>query len=86
MSADILIYTKDWCPYCADAKALLNQKGANFIEIDLMKEPGRRDEMVAKAGGRTSVPQIFIGGVHVGGCDDLYSLESAGKLTPLLQG
>lgn len=84
MSAAIVIYTKDWCPYCADAKALLNEKGADFTEIDLVKEPGRRDEMVTKAGGRTSVPQIFIDGAHVGGCDDLYALNAAGKLNSLL--
>ncbi|OQW52637.1 glutaredoxin 3 [Candidatus Raskinella chloraquaticus] len=84
MTKSVTIYTKDYCPYCADAKELLDKKGASFTEIDLVKTPDRRDEMVKRASGRTSVPQIFIDGVHVGGCDDLYALESAGKLTPLL--
>ena len=84
MTTAITIYTKDYCPYCSDAKALLAEKGASFVEIDLMKEPGRRDEMISRAGGRTSVPQIFIGGIHIGGCDDLFELDQAGKLTALL--
>lgn len=85
MAATIIIYTRDYCPYCADAKALLARKGTAFTEIDLTKDPTRRDEMVKRAGGRTSVPQIFIDGVHVGGCDDLYALDAAGKLAPLLK-
>ncbi len=81
---EIVIYTKDWCPYCHAAKDLLASKGAAFTEIDLMKHPERRAEMVEKAGGRSSVPQIFIGGRHVGGSDDIHALDDAGKLDALL--
>ncbi|MFN3855912.1 MAG: glutaredoxin 3 [Phreatobacter sp.] len=84
--ADIVIYTKDYCPYCHAAKDLLKSKGAAFTEIDILKHPERRSEMVEKAGGRTTVPQIFIAGRHVGGCDDLHALDAAGKLDPLLAG
>ncbi|MCB5174349.1 MULTISPECIES: glutaredoxin 3 [Microvirga] len=82
---DITIYTKSWCPYCAAAKKLLDEKGAAFTEIDIEAKPDRRAEMVQRAGGRTSVPQIFIGDRHVGGCDDLYALDDKGQLEPLLQ-
>lgn len=82
--ADIVIYTKDYCPYCHAAKDLLKSKGAAFTEIDILRHPERRSEMVEKAGGRTTVPQIFIAGRHVGGCDDLHALDAAGKLDPLL--
>jgi glutaredoxin 3 len=75
----ILIYTRDYCPYCHKAKALLDKKGASYTEIDLEKHPEKQPEMVTKA-GRTSVPQIFIDGKHIGGCDDLHALEAAGKL------
>jgi glutaredoxin 3 len=81
---EIVIYTKDWCPYCQAAKGLLTSKGAAFTEIDLMKHPERRAEMIDKAGGRTSVPQIFIAGKHVGGSDDIHALDDAGKLDALL--
>lgn len=84
--ADIVIYTKDYCPYCHAAKDLLKSKGAAFTEIDILKHPERRSEMVEKAGGRTTVPQIFIAGRHVGGCDDLHALDAAGGLDPLLAG
>jgi glutaredoxin 3 len=84
--ADIVIYTKDYCPYCHAAKDLLKSKGAAFTEIDILKHPERRSEMVEKAGGRTTVPQIFIAGRHVGGCDDLHALDAAGRLDPLLAG
>ncbi|QFU17803.1 glutaredoxin 3 [Microvirga thermotolerans] len=80
----ITIYTKSWCPYCAAAKRLLEEKGAAFDEIDIEAEPERRAEMVQKAGGRTTVPQIFIGNRHVGGCDDLYALDERGELERLL--
>ena len=83
--APITIYTRSWCPYCTEAKSLLNQKGAAFTEIDIERNPGAREEMIQKAGGRTSVPQIFIGGRHVGGCDDLYALEDKGQLEGLLR-
>lgn len=84
--ADIVIYTKDYCPYCHAAKDLLKSKGAAFTEIDILKHQERRSEMVEKAGGRTTVPQIFIAGRHVGGCDDLHALDAAGGLDPLLAG
>jgi glutaredoxin 3 len=80
------IYTTRWCPYCHMAKALLKRKGVEFTEIDLTKERERRDEMIERANGRMTVPQIFIGPVHVGGSDDLHELERAGKLDALLAG
>ncbi len=80
----IVIYTKGYCPYCAKAKALLKAKGAAFEEIDLEVHPDRKAEMVKRAGGRTTVPQIFIGTTHVGGCDDIHALDDAGRLDPLL--
>ena len=83
--APITIYTRSWCPYCTAAKDLLKQKGAAFTEIDIEMKPAARQEMIQKAGGRTSVPQIFIGERHVGGCDDLYALEGRGQLDGLLQ-
>ncbi|KQO96167.1 glutaredoxin 3 [Methylorubrum extorquens] len=80
----VTIYTTAWCPYCSAAKSLLREKGVSFIEIDVEKTAGSRATMVQRAGGRTSVPQIFVGDRHVGGCDDLYALERAGDLDPLL--
>jgi glutaredoxin 3 len=80
----VTIYTKSWCPYCMAAKDLLEQKGATFREIEITGKPALRDEMMAKAGGRSTVPQIFIGERHVGGCDDLYALDSRGELDRLL--
>lgn len=82
--ASIDIYTKAFCPYCHRAKALLDGKGVSYEEIDITFGGPRRGEMIDRAGGRTTVPQIFIDGRHVGGCDDLHALESAGKLDPLL--
>ena len=82
--ARVEVYSSIFCPYCARAKALLERKGVAFETIDLMEQPGRRAEMIERAGGRTSVPQIFINGEHVGGCDDLHALDEAGKLDPLL--
>lgn len=81
----VTIYTKSWCPYCTAAKRLLNEKGVEFTEIDIEAKPEARAEMIQKAGGRTTVPQIFIDGRHVGGCDDLYALDDRGQLEPLLQ-
>jgi glutaredoxin 3 len=81
----ITIYTRSWCPYCVAAKELLNEKGAAFHEIDIEKKPEARQEMIRKAGGRSTVPQIFIGERHVGGCDDLYALDGRGQLEALLQ-
>ena len=80
----VTIYTTAWCPYCSAAKSLLKEKGAAFQEIDVERVQGARTAMVERAGGRTSVPQIFIGATHVGGCDDLYDLEHSGKLDSLL--
>lgn len=82
----ITIYTTDMCPYCHAAKELLGQKGAAFEEIDVSYSPKLRQEMTVKSGGRTTVPQIWIGSRHVGGCDDLHALEDRGQLDPLLAG
>jgi glutaredoxin 3 len=78
------VYTKFLCPFCTRAKALLNAKGVAFEEIDISTGGPRRSEMIERSGGRQTVPQIFIDGRHVGGCDDLHALERAGKLDPLL--
>jgi len=80
----IQIYTTPICPYCVRAKALLKKKGAEFEEIDVFMDSDKRDEMQKRAQGGRTVPQIFIGETHVGGCDDLYALESKGQLDPLL--
>ena len=80
----ITIYTTPICPYCVRAKALLKKKGAPFEEVDVFMDADARAEMEDKSQGRRSVPQIFIGEKHVGGCDDLYALESQGQLDPLL--
>jgi glutaredoxin 3 len=80
------VYTTPFCPYCVSAKELLRDKGVSFVEFNVAGAPTLRAKMVARARGRTTVPQIFIGATHVGGCDDLYELEEAGKLDPLLQG
>jgi glutaredoxin 3 len=81
----IEIYTTRVCPYCVRAKALFKKKGLGFQEIDVSDDDALRDSMIKRAGGRRTVPQIFIGDTHVGGCDDLYALESAGKLDALLE-
>lgn len=78
------IYTSPLCGFCHAAKRLLSSKNVNFVEIDLRKVPGKRSEMLSRSGGARTVPQIFIGDIHVGGCDELYALESAGKLDALL--
>lgn len=80
----VTIYTKAWCPYCTAAKGLLEEKGIAFKEIDISGNPDLRTEMLGKANGRSTVPQVFIGGRHVGGCDDLYALDSRGDLDKLL--
>ena len=79
----VVIYSSDYCPYCMRAKQLLSRKGVAFTEINVDGEPQLRAEMARKA-GKTSVPQIWIGATHVGGCDDLHALDRAGKLDPLL--
>ena len=78
------IYTSPTCGYCHAAKRLLASKGVTFTEVDVVRHPERRTEMVQRSNGGRTVPQIFIGGVHVGGCDDLHALDDAGKLDPLL--
>ncbi len=82
--AKIEIYSTTVCPFCVRAKMLLTKKKVEFTEINLDKTPDRRDEMIKRAGGRRTVPQIFIDERHIGGCDDLYELEHDGKLDPLL--
>lgn len=82
--SSIEIYTTPYCPYCGWAKELLGRKGVPFREIDVSGNRALRAAMASRANGRTSVPQIFIGETHVGGCDDLYALDEAGKLDPLL--
>lgn len=79
----VTMYTTTWCPYCVRAKSLLDKKGVAVQQINIEEVDGARDEMVAKS-GRMTVPQIFIGDHHVGGCDDLYALESQGELDALL--
>lgn len=78
------IYTTRYCPFCSAAKALLKRKGVIYSEIDVGRDWEHREEMIQRTNGRVTVPQIFIGAVHVGGSDDLHSLERAGKLDPLL--
>jgi glutaredoxin 3 len=81
---EITIYTTEFCGYCARVRALLKRKGAAFHEIDVGHDPDLRRDMTTKAGGRRTVPQVFIGGSHVGGSDDLHALDAAGKLDVLL--
>jgi glutaredoxin 3 len=80
------IYSSPLCGFCHAAKRLLKQKGVNFSEINVLAQPKRKAEMMQRANGRHTVPQIFIGETHVGGCDELYALERAGKLNPMLKG
>jgi glutaredoxin 3 len=78
--AEVELYMTMFCPYCTRARALLERKGAAYAEFDILEEPGRRSEMIRRAGGRTSVPQIFINGEHIGGSDELAALDRAGEL------
>lgn len=80
------IYTSPLCGFCHAAKRLLKQKDINFSEVDVLVDPSRKPEMIQRANGKKTVPQIFIGTTHVGGCDELYALERAGKLDSLLNG
>ncbi|WP_299818988.1 glutaredoxin 3 [uncultured Roseibium sp.] len=82
--AEVVIYTRQLCGFCTAAKRLLDQKGAAYTEFDASFDPGLRKEMVQKANGRSTFPQIFVGSTHVGGCDELHALERAGKLDALL--
>jgi len=81
---EVVMYSTSWCPYCTRARLLLKEKGVPFTEIDIEREPERRAEMIDRAGGRTSVPQIFAGDRHLGGCDDIHALEAQGRLDALL--
>ena len=83
MKPEVLIYTTSWCPFCRRAKALLQEKGVAFTELDIEADPAHRKAMI-ESSGRSTVPQIFIGGQHVGGSDDLAALDRAGKLSPML--
>lgn len=83
--ARVEIYTKFMCPYCARAKRLLDEKGVQYEEFEISGAADKREEMIQRANGRTTVPQIFIDGRHVGGSDDLAELEASGRLDPLLQ-
>jgi glutaredoxin 3 len=82
--SEVEVYTTPICSYCLSAKELLRRKGVPFLEINVAGEPQRRAEMIARANGQTTVPQIFVGDTHLGGCDDLYALEEAGELDRLL--
>jgi len=82
---EVEIYTQPWCPYCARALQILHSKGVALREIDAPHGTPERAESTRRAGGRTTVPQIFIDGRHIGGCDDLVALDRAGKLDPLLR-
>jgi glutaredoxin 3 len=82
--AAVTIYTREYCGYCARAKALLDTKGVAYTEHDATYSQELRQEMIGKANGRATFPQIFIDGTHVGGCDDLHALDRAGKLDPML--
>jgi glutaredoxin 3 len=81
----VIIYTAGHCPYCHLAKELLRTKGAAYDEVDITGQPAAREDLRVKSGGRTTVPQIWIGATHVGGCDDLHALDRAGQLDPLLK-
>lgn len=80
----ITVYSSPFCPYCHRAKALLKKKGAAFDEIDVFMQPRHKAEMIERAGGARTVPQIFIGDAHVGGCDELFALDRKGGLDPML--
>ena len=82
--SNVTIYTTSACPYCMMAKNLLTKKGAKFQEIDVSNDADERQRMTSLAGGRRSVPQIFVGKTHIGGCDDLHALDAKGGLDPLL--
>jgi glutaredoxin 3 len=82
--AAVTIYTRSWCPYCQAAQELLTRKGVAYDEIEITGKPELREAMMVRAQGASSVPQIFIGDHHVGGCDELYALDNDGQLDPLL--
>lgn len=80
---NVIIYTRDGCPYCVRAKALLDSKGAHYIEFNASRDPSVRQDMVNRS-GRNTFPQVFANGQHLGGCDDIHALDAQGKLDPLL--
>ena len=80
----ITVYSGPNCPYCVRAKALLQTKGAVFTDVDVRQNPDKLADMMTRSGGRKTIPQIFIGDRHIGGCDDLYALDAAGELDALL--
>ncbi|MDG2313347.1 MAG: glutaredoxin 3 [Alphaproteobacteria bacterium] len=82
--SEVEIYTGVMCGFCTAAKRLLREKGVNFVEMDVTSQPGKRDEMIERTNGRRTVPQIFIKGEYIGGCDDLYTLEANGELDTIL--
>ncbi|MEM0514136.1 MULTISPECIES: glutaredoxin 3 [Pseudoalteromonas] len=82
--SDVVLYSKDYCPFCQRAKALLDKKGVTYTEYDIGLQPELRDEMIKRANGGYTVPQIFIGDQHIGGCDDMMALEARGELNALL--
>ena len=82
--ANIEIYTSPFCGFCYQAKSLLNDKGVDYIEVDIISQPKRHSEMIERAGGLQTVPQIFIDNQHIGGCDELYELEAKDKLNSIL--
>lgn len=82
--SDIVLYTKDYCPYCKQAKALLRRKGVTFTEYDIQTDPALVDEMIKRSKGGRTVPQIFIGDTHIGGAMDMFDLDRKGGLDPLL--
>jgi glutaredoxin 3 len=82
--SQVTIYTKAYCPYCVRAKSVLDKKGVRYQELRIDDQPELRPQMIERAGGRSTVPQIFIGTRHIGGCDDMLSLDASGQLDPLL--
>lgn len=82
--AKVTIYTRQFCPYCTRAVALLKDKKADFTEIDAGMDAAKREEMIQRSNGGKTFPQIFVGNTHIGGCDDMMALDRAGKLDPLL--
>jgi glutaredoxin 3 len=82
----VTIYTKPFCPYCAAALELLDSKGVDYQEFDISGKPELRAEMIQRSGGRMTVPQVFAGDRHLGGCDDIYALDARGELDPVLMG
>jgi len=86
MTAKVEIYSSPWCGYCARAKGLLSKKGVEYVDYDVTADTSKRDEMVQRAPGSTTVPQIFINGTHIGGCDELHALDRQGRLDPMLSG